>query len=171
MRTARDLSRLALLVALGILLPLFFHLTNIPGKVFLPMHLPVLLAGFLLGPVAGLVVGLVSPLVNFVLSGMPPLSPPILPVMVIELSVYGLVAGAGVRARRVEHLFLVLALAMLAGRLAMGLAIWLVGPAFGWPFQPYPYVAGAVVTGLPGIVIQFVVIPPIVRAIRRLWGL
>lgn len=53
----------ALFTALGILLPLAFHLTGIPaaGQVFLPMHIPVLLCGLILGPVYGAVCGAVCP--------------------------------------------------------------------------------------------------------------
>lgn len=178
MNKTRYLARLALLVAAGVLLPLLVHVSGVPGPVFLPMHLPVLLAGFLLGPTAGLLLGITAPLASFALTGMPRLNPPILPVMVIELAVYGTVAGLGhiFAIRRIRPslpglglLFPLLLAAMLAGRLAMGVAIWLLGPLFGWPFQPYPYVVGAIVTGLPGIILQLVVIPPLVRAIGRVW--
>ena len=48
-RTKR-LTLAALFTALGILLPLAFHLTGIPaaGQIFLPMHIPVLLCGLIL---------------------------------------------------------------------------------------------------------------------------
>ena len=63
----------ALFTALGILLPLAFHLTGIPaaGQVFLPMHIPVLLCGLILGPVYGAVCGAVCPVAGFLLMNMP----------------------------------------------------------------------------------------------------
>ncbi|MBE3576843.1 MAG: ECF transporter S component [Limnochordales bacterium] len=183
MSRTRYLARLALLVAVGVLLPLITHVSGVPGPVFLPMHLPVLLAGFLLGPPAGLLVGIAAPLGSFALTGRPPLTPPVLPVMVIELVVYGTVAGLGhsvlVHRTRLASSrpmdssgwlpFLFLPVAMLAGRFVMGLAIWLLGPLFGWPFQACPYVVGATLTGLPGIILQLALIPPLVRAIGRIW--
>ena len=47
----KRLSLCALFVAMGIILPLVFHLTGIPsaGQVFLPMHIPVLLCALVLG--------------------------------------------------------------------------------------------------------------------------
>lgn len=176
MNRTRYLARLALLIALGVVLPVLAHVSGVPGPVFLPMHLPVLLAGFLLGPAAGLLVGVIAPLASFALTGMPPLTPPVLPVMVVELAVYGVVAGLvnlllvhRVDLPSVTRLVPLLVGTMVAGRVAMGLEIWLLGPLLGWPFKPYPYVVGAITTGLPGIILQLVLVPPVVRAVLRVW--
>ena len=49
----------ALFIALGILLPITFHMVGM-GKVFLPMHIPILLAGFFCGPAIGAMVGFIT---------------------------------------------------------------------------------------------------------------
>ena len=67
----KKMCEAAVLLALGILLPMFFHLFGAGGPVFLPMHLPVLLAGFLLGPLYGALIGLLSPLLSFLFTQMP----------------------------------------------------------------------------------------------------
>ena len=65
------LTGTALLIALGVALPLVFHAVPLGGRIFLPMHLPTFVAGLILGPLSGLVVGVGSPVVSSLLTGMP----------------------------------------------------------------------------------------------------
>lgn len=71
--------------------------------------------------------------------------------MVVELAVYGLVAGVGRRDWRLVPIWSLL-LAMVAGRIALGLAVALLGPLIGLKAEPGAYV-------LAGIAVQVVVIP------------
>lgn len=150
-------------VALGVLVPYIFHVTGIGGAVFLPMHLPVLLGAVLLSPGLAALVGVLSPVLSHLVTGMPALAPvPIMPLMVIELGVMGAVMS--LLARRYQlNLWLALIAAMVAGRMALGLGVLVVAPMFGVDLQPLVYVWGSLVTGLPGIAIQLVVIPPLAR--------
>jgi len=162
----RTLTLTALFVALGVILPAAFHLARIGGPIFLPMHLPVLIAGLYLGPLSGTVVGLLSPPLSFLTTGMPPLSPPIMPMMMPELGTYGLVAGLAYRRFR-WPLYLSLVVALLAGRLALGAAAAVAVAAVGFRMPPHLYVWGALVKGLPGIGIQLVLVPLLVRLLER----
>ena len=85
------LTGTALLLALGVVLPIVFHAFPLGGRIFLPMHLPTFVAGLVLGPVAGLVVGAGSPIVSGLLTGRPTVL--YMVPMVFELATYGLVAG------------------------------------------------------------------------------
>jgi hypothetical protein len=85
------LTGTALLLALGVVLPIVFHAIPLGGRVFLPMHLPTFVAGLVLGPVAGLVVGAGSPILSALLTGRPSVF--YMVPMIFELSTYGLVAG------------------------------------------------------------------------------
>jgi niacin transporter len=120
------------------------------------MHYAVLLGGLLLGPVVGAFLGVTTPLLSTLMTGMPPVA--ILPPMVAELAVYGLVAGVAHRHWRLAPLWSLL-LAMTAGRIALGLAVALLGPSIGLKAEPVAYVLAGIVTGLPGIAVQIVVIP------------
>ena len=162
---ARRVTRGALLGALAIILPLGAHAAGVSGVMLLPMHLPVLIGGFLLDPVTALLVAVVAPVVNFLITGMPPLQPPILIVMLFELAGYALTASLLTRHTR-WRVEVILLLSMLAGRLLLAAAVAGVAPLFGWPVHAWGYVSGAVVTGLPGLLLQFILIPPIVRAVR-----
>ncbi len=153
----RTLATTGLLLAVGLLLPIVFHslLGAAGGRAFLPMHYAVLLGGLLVGPVAGAFLGIATPLLNTLMTGMPAVA--ILPPMVVELTVYGLAAGFAHHRWRLAPLWSLL-LAMTAGRIALGLAVALVGPSIGLKAEPVAYVLAAIVTGLPGIAVQVVAI-------------
>lgn len=160
----RKLVMLAMFLALGMVLPMAFHFGG-PGlgRVFLPMHIPVLICGLLMGPVAGLLVGLITPVLNSFLTGMPPLLPSV-PIMVVELAVYGLLTGY--LYQKLEwNILVVLPVSMLAGRFAAGLTVWFLVTNFGFdlPANPLFYSWGTITTGLPGILIQLVLIPLLIR--------
>lgn len=158
----RQLTLSGLFIAVGFILPLLFHLAGGTGAVFLPMHLPVLLAGFFLGSKFGLLVGIITPLLSTLLTGMPPLLP-FLPLMVVELGVYGFLSGYFYQALKLS-LFPALLLAMAGGRIALAMLACVLVNCFGLQLQPWYYVTTAVLTGLPGIVIQLLLVPLLVRA-------
>ncbi len=157
--TVRDISRAGLLGALGLALPMLFHLVGL-GKVFLPMHIPILAGGFLLPPSLALLLGFVIPPLSTLLTGMPPVVPT-LPLMIWELASLGGVTALLYR-RLKAGLWLSLLGGLIGDRLALLLAVFLLGNYLGINLPPWGYVVGAVATGLPGIALQLVVIPPIV---------
>lgn len=164
----RKVVYMAVLVALGIVIPMAFHYLGTGlGPIFLPMHLPVFLGGVLLGPGAGLIVGIITPLLNSVLTGMPPLIP-MLPIMTVELAVYGLVLGYFFKRLQV-NIYLSLIITMLMGRIGAGLVVWIIVHGFGFarlPSNPFIYIWGTITTGLPGIIIQLVLIPFILNYLK-----
>ncbi|MTI95125.1 MAG: ECF transporter S component [Firmicutes bacterium] len=166
-----NLVRGALLLALGVVLPFLFHSTGIAGPVFLPMHIPVLLAGFLVCPWAGIYVGLFSPLISHFITGgaMPPMAPvPQLIFMMVELPVLGLFAALLYRKLKL-NISLALPGALIAGRIALGLAVWVFIGVLGYEFAftPLAFVTTAITTGIPGIAIQLAIIPILVHAVER----
>lgn len=157
----------ALCVALCVVLPMAFHAIPNAGSILLPMHIPVLLCGLLCGWPLGLVCGLVGPLLSSVLTGMPPAA--YLPSMMVELAVYGLASGLLMRFVRTGKLFADLYVsligAMLVGRVVAGLARALIFSAGGYSMAVWA--TSYFVTGLPGIAIQLLIIPPIVLALEK----
>ena len=153
-----------MMLAIGIILPFATaHGFGIPGNVLLPMHIPVFLTGLLCGPVLGAVSGLLLPALNSLLTGMPALFP-MLPMMTAELFTYGLVSGILYHKTPLSRfrwgVYAALVLSMLAGRVSYGLAfnlLLLLGNDLG-----KLSVIGAVITGLPGIIIQILLRPALV---------
>ncbi len=154
----------SLFIALGVVLPVVFHFFGALGPVFLPMHIPVLIAGLFLGGKAGLAVGALTPVLSSFLTGMPPLLPT-LPVMAAELAVYG-AAGGYLYRGRCWKLYVSLAAAITAGRLAAAAMVCVIANMLSISVSPVAYVTGAFVTGLPGIVIQLAVVPLLVKRLE-----
>ncbi len=159
-------------VLLSVAVPWVFHQFHLAGSTFLPMHIFVLVAGLLFGWRAGLIVGFLTPLASYAVSGMPVLQ--VLPQIVIELSVYGLVAGI-LRERFNLRLIWSLLGAMIAGRLALclgALVIYLVvGKVYsplGLEANPFLVVWSVIKQGWPGIVIQLALIPVIIWLVGKL---
>ncbi len=164
MSNTKKLVFAALCVALGVVLPVAFHGVPNAGQVFCPMHIPVLMAGLICGPWLGLACGVLTPVLGCLISGMPPVA--MLPSMIGELAVYGLVAGLLIRLVKMRFAVVVsLVGAMVAGRLAMGLLNSLIFRAgeYSWTI----WLTASFVTALPGILIQLLLIPTVIFALKK----
>lgn len=159
----------AMFLALGMILPYFTGQIQVIGSMLLPMHIPVILCGLICGWKYGLAVGIVLPLLRSVTLGMPPLFPMALG-MAIELGVYGFVSGwlySHSKYQCVWALYKCLIAAMIAGRLAYGLYMTIVMSALGQPYSLQIFLTSTIVNGLPGIVLQLVLIPAVMVLLNR----
>lgn len=165
---SKNLVLSGLFIALGIVLPFLTGQIPAIGSRLLPMHLPVLLCGFVCGWPYGLVVGLVTPVLRSLLFTMPPMFPTAL-AMSMELAVYGVVAGAlfNIRKDNLVRFFVALVAAMVAGRIAWGLAMYLLLASGGNAFTMGMFMTGAVINALPGILLQFFLVPLLVNAVKK----
>ena len=159
----------ALFLALCLVLPIITGGIPTIGNMLLPMHIPVLLCGLLCGWQYGLVIGFVAPLLRSVLFGMPPIYPVAL-AMAFELAAYGLIIGlvyTALHKRGLAALYGSLLVAMVGGRLVWGLAeVVLLGLA-GKGFTLQAFLSGALLTAVPGIVLQLVLIPAVMTGLDR----
>ena len=159
----------ALFLALAYILP--FLTGNIPqvGSMLLPMHIPVLLCGFLCGAPWGLAVGLFAPVMRSLLTGgFPPMFPTAV-AMAFELATYGFVSGFVYHRlpKKLPGAYIALISAMVCGRVAWGLVMsLLLMNADGFTFAAF--IAGAFTNAFPGIILQLLIIPPIVLALRKI---
>lgn len=158
-----------LALAAAVALPQAAHLLgyatgtgNAIGTILLPMHFAIIALGLFAGPYAGLVAGAMSPVVSYMLTGMPSVA--VLPFMVAELAGYGFAAGL-VASKDVHPAFKV-AFALVAGRLLRTSVTAIAVFAFGVN-AAVADVWTAVVPGIPGILLQLILIPLIVRAVER----
>ena len=162
--TTRELVLSGLLLAAGLILPMIFHMFSMTGPVFLPMHIPVLIGGLLLPPSLAIPLGIITPLLSSTLTGMP-VAFPMAPIMAVELGVYGLSASIATRKLKLNSV-LALIIAMVDGRIAAGLAVAVLVQLFGVKMDPIMFVKGAIVTGLPGLIIQLIFIPALIYALK-----
>ena len=165
---ARDLVLAALFLALAFVLPMITgHVPQI-GNMICPMHFPVLLAGFVLGGPWGLALGFIAPLLRSLLFGMPPMFP-IAISMAFEMAAYGAVSGW--MYRKVPHTlpmtYATLVTAMVAGRLVWGAVRFVLAGLTGSSFPFSAFLSGALLTAIPGIIAQLILIPLIVTALKK----
>ncbi len=165
--STKNLVLAGLFIALGVILPFFTGKVGELGRALLPMHIPVLIAGFVCGWPYGLVVGLVTPFLSSFTTGMPPI--PMATTMTFELGAYGLMTGLLYKLfpKKDIYVYPALLISMLVGRVVMAIAniilLGLSGNAYTWQ----AFVSGAFLNAIPGMIIQIVIIPIIIIALKR----
>ena len=160
-----EMVRAAVLIAIGIILPLFFHTIKNAGSIFLPMHIPVLIGGFILSPAYAVSVGILSPLLSHLFTGMPPF--PFVFVMIFELAAYGFFTSLLYNKIKLG-LYPSLISAMLLGRIVNILGVYFIIHLFmGKQFKLSIVLSGLFLKGLPGIIIQLLLIPLIIKALNK----
>ena len=163
----KNLVLSAMFIAIGIVLPFFTGQIPEVGKMLLPMHLPVFFCGLICGWQYGLVCGLIGPLFSSLLTQMPPMA--ILPSMMAELAVYGAVTGLMMYAFKYKttylSLYTSLVVALISGRVVSGILKALIFSAGNYSFSVW--VTASFVTCLPGLAIQLVIIPTLVKVLAK----
>ena len=164
----RKMAYAALLLAVAMVLP--FLTGQIPqiGSMLSPMHIPVLLCGFMCGWPWGLAVGFIAPLLRSVVFGMPAMFPGAV-AMAFELAVYGCVSGLlySLLPKTKANTYLVLVLAMIAGRIVWGTVRLVLAGLSGSSFTWALFIAGAFTNAVPGIIMHLALIPVLVIVMER----
>ena len=163
---------IAAFVALSVLTPWIFHQFQLAGATWLPMHFFIFVAALAGGWQAGALVGLLTPFASFAVSGMPALT--VLPQVAVEVTAYGLVAGL-LRQKLNLNVFWSLLGAMVAGRLALLVAVFVVQAVTGSVYSPlgpsatpFNAVWNTVAQSWPGLLAQIILIPAAFWAFSRL---
>ncbi len=167
--TLNNMVLTAMFIAIAILLPLLTANIDGYGRMLCPMHIPVLICGAVCGWQWGMAAGFISPLLRSLLFTAPIMYPTAVS-MAFELAVYGAVIGIMLyilsgKAERLASIYISMIIAMIAGRLALALARFAMYGMIGTPYSWNVFVAEAVTSAVPAIVLQFAVIPPIVYAL------
>lgn len=159
----------SMLLALGIVLPFFTGQIKEIGDSLLPMHMPVMLCGFISGPIYGSIIGLLIPLIRSVSFGMPPLYPNAI-WMSLELFAYGIITGLlyiKKKKHSTAYLYFCLVVAMIGGRIVWGITKSILLSLASKPFTFYMFIISGVVDAIPGIILQLIFIPLIVKIVER----
>ena len=165
----KKLAFSGLFLAIGMVLPLLTAQIKEIGDSLLPMHLAVMLCGFICGGKYGLIVGLCLPFLRSAIFGMPPMYPNAV-WMALELATYGFVTGfLGKRFfnGKLWWVYCALIIAMLSGRVVWGIAKAVLLGFKNQPFTFSAFIVGGFVDAVPGIILQLVLIPPLVRLIGK----
>ncbi|MEG0457505.1 MAG: ECF transporter S component, partial [Oscillospiraceae bacterium] len=163
---SRKIALSGVFLAFGILFPQIFHLFSLTGPVFLPMHISVFVGAMILGPVYGGLLGFLTPVLSSVLTSMPSIAPiPMLPIMICELTLYGIISGLLYKFSK--NIFISQYSAMIVGRLGYAGAFYCLINLFGYNLPPKISALGAVITGVPGIILQIIIIPILFVGVKK----
>ncbi len=165
--TLRSMVVSAIMASMGLVLPIAFHAVGLGNK-FLPMLLPLLLNGFLVPLPWAVVTGALVPLLSSVTTGMPPLYPPVAMSMALEGAILGGAAAIIYRGCP-NRLWCALLIAILLGRATSLASTWAMAELLHLPRKIT--VVAALLQGLPGVILQLVVVPIVVRQTSRRHGL
>ena len=176
MRRSSNVQRLviaAVLIALGLVLPLFLGQVQVFMQGVSPMHIPALLAGLTLGPIWGVAVGAITPILRGFVFGMPPLMPTGVS-MAFELAAYGCLTGLiyplFVRRFEKNHLpaiLLSMLIAMVLGRFVGGAAQAILQTTRGNQYAFSTFVTAYFVKTAVGAVLHLIAVPLITLALER----
>ncbi len=159
MNQSKKIIITSLFIAMGVVLPLCFHMIPSGGNIFLPMHLPVILGGMVVGPFYGILIGILTPTISHLLTSMPPAA--VYPGMMLELISYAFFSGLFVKVIKTKNnilnAYLALIPSMLIGRIVSGLTNAFIFQAGKYNF--HTWITLSFVTSLPGIIIQLAIIP------------
>ena len=165
--TVKNVTISGVCLALAMLLP--FVTGQVPqiGAMLCPMHLPVLLCAFFVSWKWASVVGFVAPLLRFGLFSMPPM--PFGIAMAFELATYGLVASVAYRIlpKKRGAIYVALLVAMISGRIVWGAARLVIAGVTANAFTWQMFIGGALIEAIPGIILQLILIPIIVMAVKK----
>ena len=165
----RKLILSAMFLAVGMVLPTLTMQIKEIGDTLLPMHLPVMLCGLICGPFWGGFIGLVLPFLRSVTFGMPPIYPNAV-WMALELAAYGAFIGLVYlcfKKKNTLAVYVSLVSAMLAGRVVWGIAKAVLLGLGGKGFTFAAFITGGFVDALPGIIIQLIIIPIIMKVLEK----
>jgi len=138
-------------LALALIVPMVTHRLGFGFLVAQPMHWMILFAALAYGPMSGLILGVTVPLASFLVTGMP--LPAMLPLMLPELAVYGLVAGL---LKHKVTAFGSVAIALVAGRVVFLALLALTG---GLNVSAFEFARATWGPGLVAILLQISLLP------------
>ncbi len=167
MSSTKKLTMSAMIVTIGIILPILIRMIPNGGILFSPMHIAPLLAGLVVGPVYGIVVGVLCPILNNLISGMP--QGLTLIAMCFELPAYGFVSGLFMALLKNKdskvQVYASLIVAMLAGRVVGGIVQALLLGAQNYSLKIWA--TSYFISTAPAIVIHILLIPVVYFALKK----
>lgn len=159
----------AMFLGLGVVLPMFTSQIKEIGDSLLPMHLPVLLCGLICGAKYGFTIGLILPFFRSVTFSMPPLYPNAV-WMALEMATYGFVIGflySKIKNKNTKGVYFCLITSMLSGRVVWGISKAVLLGFAGKTFALSAFIFGGFVDAFPGILLQLILVPSVMFALRK----
>lgn len=109
--------------------------------------------------------GILTPVTSTLITSMPPIYP-MMVIMAFELGTYGLVTSLARNKLKLGYLGSYL-MGLLSGRVVAAIVVAVLASGFGVEMSPIPFFTGGFVTGLPGIIIQIILVPILAKLINK----
>ncbi len=169
MKNTKNIVLSAMMLATGLVLPFITGQIKEIGNMLLPMHIPVILCGLICGWQYGLIIGFMLPIMRSILFFAPVMYPSAIS-MAFELATYGFVTGY-LYSRSPWHcikaLYKSMLVAMLSGRVVWGIVQTLLLFMGNSVFTFRMFITSSVLNAIPGIILQLILIPAIMVALKR----
>lgn len=165
----QKLALSAMFLSIGLILPFFTGQIPQIGSMLLPLHIPVLVCGMCSGSYYGGIIGFILPILRYFLFGMPVIFPTGL-AMAFELASYGIIAGKLYYESKWKcwsNLYFSLIMAMIGGRIIWGIVFAALCGVSGQEFTRAIFITSAVIQAIPGIVLQLVLVPILVKCLNQ----
>ena len=161
----------AIFLTLGFVLPMLTGQIPVIGKILLPMHIPVLLCSLICDWKYGAAIGFILPISRSVLFSVPVMYPTAIAVA-FKMTVYGIIPyllykRSDSKKKSIGSLYFALFTAMISGRIVRCLFEIILLGLQGKTFVAEAFFTGVILNGIPGIVIQLIVVPIVVIAIEK----
>ena len=159
----------ALFLAIGFILPLFFGQLPTIGQMLVPMHIPVILCGMICDWKYGAIIGFILPLLRSFIFSVPVFYPTAIAVA-FEMCTYGLIVGILYGLSKKKSVFTIyfsMIVAMILGRIIRCIAQIILLNIQGNPFVWKTFFTGVLLNSIPGIILQLIIIPIVMIALKR----
>ena len=150
-KTKKAILGQVMFLTLALVIPTITHRLGLNYLVAQPMHWMILFAGLTYGPLSGLILGASLPVVSFLISGMP--MPMMLPLMIPELAVYGLITGL---LKQKITAFGALAVSLITGRMVFFVLLMMLGRL---NVSVLEYAQMTWMPGLTAVILQIALLP------------
>ncbi len=169
MNGVKRLTVTAMLLTMGIVLPFFFGQIPQIGSMLLPMHIPVFLCAFICGVRYAVPMAAILPLLRSLMFMRPNFYPEAISIAA-EMAIYALVAGAvysSSKRKSTSTVYISLIAAMICGRIIRAAVQLSLLGLRDMPISFGSFFSAVIVSGIPGILLQLVLIPAIMLVLRR----
>lgn len=159
----------AMFLAMGVVLPMFIGQIPRFGTMLLPMHIPVFLCGLICGRQYGAPMAAILPLLRSLLFGIPNFYPDAIAIA-FEMAAYAFAADLLYSRSKwhcIKSLYRCLLISMIVGRIVRGTVQFILLGISGSAFTFKAFFFGIVVTGIPGIILQLIIIPAVMIALHK----
>ncbi len=165
----RNLTLSAMFLGMGIALPFLTGQVPQIGSMLLPMHIPVFLCSLICPWQWGVSVAVVLPIFRSLVFGVPNMYPEAISIA-FEMATYAFVCGllySKSKHKCVISLYRSLLISMIVGRVIRCIVQLALLGLKGIPFSFGALFTGIVLKGIPGVILQLIVIPATMLLLRR----